>query len=234
MKVAVFADIHANIYALEAVLADCKEKAIDHFIVAGDLIGYYYWPQAVIRHLMNNPQVTCIRGNHEDILKETIDSPAAALIYRQKYGSCYDVCHEMLSEKEIQWLLNLPSRAEFALGGLNFSVHHGSPLGVNQYIYPNAAAEVLASCHTSADFTILGHTHYPFVHHLKDSVLLNPGSVGQPRDVGGYACYALIDLDNRDVFINRISYDVSRVVAAAKELDPKLSYLYEIMARKAS
>jgi len=232
MKVAILADIHANIYALEAVLADCKNEAVEHFIVAGDLVGYYYWPRPVIQRLIHDTRVTCIRGNHEDILAETFKSSAAAR-YRQKYGSGYDICRETLSDDEMHWLLHLPSRAELTLGGAHFVVHHGSPQSTDEYIYPDAAAEVLARCRVGGDFTILGHTHHPFIHHLDGRVLLNPGSVGQPRDYGGQACYALVNLANRAVRFKRIPYDISLVIAAAKTRDPALGYLHEIMTRRA-
>lgn len=231
MKVAILADIHANIHALEAVLADCIHEAVEHFIVAGDLVGYYYWPQPVVQRLMHNPRFTCIRGNHEDILAETLISDSAAERYRQKYGSCYDVCRQTLCEDEMQWLLNLPEKVELTLGGVHFSVHHSSPAGTDEYIYPDATAEVLARCHDSRDFTILGHTHYPFIHHLEGSILLNPGSVGQPRDLGGQACYVLIDLTNRALRFKRIPFDISQIVTTARVRDPALAYLHKIMTR---
>lgn len=233
MKVAVLADIHANVYALEAVLADCKDEGVEHFIVAGDLVGYYYWPRPVVQCLMNNARVTCIRGNHEDILAETLNNAVAAEHSRQKYGSGYDVCRETLSEDEMQWLLHLPASFELTLEGAHFSIHHGSPEATDQYIYPDAAAGVLARCHAGRDFTVLGHTHYPFIHHLDGRVLLNPGSVGQPRDIGGYACYALIDLANRAVRFKRIPFDVAHVIATAQARDPARVYLQNIMTRRA-
>jgi len=232
MKVAILADIHANIHALEAVLADCKDEAVEHFIVAGDLVGYYYWPQSVVQRLMRDVRITCIRGNHEDILAQTLKSDAAAQRYRQKYGSGFDVCRETLCDDEMQWLLRLPASAELTLGGVHFSVHHGSPAATDEYIYPDAPAEVLARCHAARDFTVLGHTHYPFIHHLDGRVLLNPGSVGQPRDLGGHACYVLINLANRAVRFKRIPFDVTHVVAAAQARDPALGYLHKIMTRK--
>lgn len=231
MRVAILADIHANIHALEAVLADCRDEAVEHFIVAGDLVGYYYWPKPVVQRLMHDIRVTCIRGNHEDILAETLNSSVAAERYRKKYGSGYDVCRDSLCDDELQWLLHLPSSAELTLGGAHFSVHHGSPLATDEYIYPNAAADVLARCHAGRDFTVLGHTHYPFIQHMDGRVLLNPGSVGQPRDFGGQACYALIDLANRAVRFKRVPFEISHVVAAARSRDPALGYLYKIMTR---
>jgi len=232
MKIAILADIHANIHALEVVLADCRNEEVEHFIVAGDLIGYYYWPRSVVQLLMHDTRFTCIRGNHEDILAEILHNPKAAEHYRQKYGSGYDICRETLCDDELQWLLHLPAKTELKLGGAHFSVHHGSPAAADEYIYPDTTAEVLARCHDSCDFTILGHTHYPFIHHLDGHILLNPGSVGQSRDFGGQACYALLNLANRAIRFKRIPYDVSHVVAAAQARDPTLGYLHEIMTRR--
>jgi putative phosphoesterase len=233
MKVAILADIHANIYALEATLADCEKEEVSHFIVAGDLVGYYYWPKPVVQRLMHDTRVTCIRGNHEDMLMEAIDNSSAADRYRQKYGSGFDVCRESLCEDQLKWLCNLPSTVEITLEGAHFSVHHGSPSSTNEYIYPDATQEVLARCHDSSDFTILGHTHYAFMHDLDGRILLNPGSVGQPRDFGGQACYAVVDLANRAFRFKRIPYDVSPVVTAAQARDPALRYLHKIMTRSA-
>jgi putative phosphoesterase len=233
MKVAILADIHANIHALNVVLADCKEEKVDHFIVAGDLIGYYYWPRPVVQCLMRDDRFTCIRGNHEDILAQTIGSYVIAERYRQRYGSGYDVCRQTLSNSEMEWLLNLPSNVELTLGGAHFAVYHGSPASTDEYIYPNAPAADLVRCHVGRDFTVLGHTHYPFIHHLNGRILLNPGSVGQPRDFGGQASYALINLANRTVRFKRVPFDVSDVIATAQASDPTLDYLQRIMTRKA-
>lgn len=233
MKVAILADIHANIYALEAVLADCRSETVEHLIVAGDLIGYYYWPKLVVQQLMNNDHVTCIRGNHEDILAQTLDNAAASERYRRKYGSGYRICRETLREDEMQWLLSLPNKAELTLADAQFSIHHGSPEATDEYIYPDAPTEVLARCHASSHFTVLGHTHYPFIQCLNGRILLNPGSVGQPRDLGGQASYALINLANGTVIFKRVPFDITQVVRAAQERDPELGYLHEIMMRKA-
>lgn len=232
MKVAILADIHSNIYALDVVLADCHKEAVSHFIVAGDLVGYYYWPKSVVQRLMHDNRVTCIRGNHEDILRETLDNHDAAARFRQRYGSGYDVCRETLSNNELEWLLQLPAKAELVLEGIKFSVHHGSPKATDEYIYPDAPASVLAGCFDSADYTILGHTHYSFLHHRCGRTLLNPGSVGQPRDIGGQACYVILDLNNHVLRFKRISYDISPLIAAAQEKDPNLPYLYTIMKRR--
>lgn len=232
MKVAIFSDIHSNIFALEAALADCEFEAVENFIVAGDLVGYYYWPQLIIRRLINDNRFTCIRGNHEDILAETLNSSSASNHYRRKYGSGYDVCRDTLNNDELHWLLNLPKNTEINIEGVHFSVHHGSPASTDEYVYPDATADVLARCHVARDFTVLGHTHYPLIHELNGSILINPGSIGQPRDFGGHASYALVDLATREIVFKRIPYDVGPVVAEAQARDPSLKYLHKIMTRR--
>ena len=234
MKVAILSDIHANIYAFNAILSDCEKEMVGHFIVAGDLVGYYYWPRPVVQWLMENPRVTCIRGNHEDVLAQTLEDSKAADRYRQKYGSGYDVCRESLSDDELNWLIKLPVKAQLILDDTHFRVHHGSPAATDEYIYPDATPTTLERCHDSQDYTILGHTHYPFLHHLNGSMLLNPGSVGQPRDFGGQACYAIIDLRNHTIRFKRIPYDVSQVIVAAQARDPSIAYLRDILTRGVS
>jgi putative phosphoesterase len=234
MKIAILADIHANIYALDAFFLDADKEDIDYFIVAGDLIGYYYWPKEVVARLISDARIKCIRGNHEDILAEARNSTAAADKYRKKYGSGFDVCLETLNEREMHWLFSLPASTKLTLNDTEFSIHHGSPKAEDEYIYPDAKSEILACCHVGRDYTILGHTHYPFLHRLDGSILLNPGSVGQSRDLGGYCSYVVINLENRAMRFKRVPFNVNAVVAAAKAKDPAIDYLHRIMFRGAS
>jgi predicted phosphodiesterase len=233
MKVAILSDIHANIYALEAVLFDSKDENVDYYIVSGDLVGYYYWPELIVRSLMFDSRITCIRGNHENILEEGNKSKIAAEYYRRKYGTGYDVCRERLSEEEMGWLLKLPSFAELSVAGISFSIYHGSPSSIDEYIYPDATCKVLSDCCVGKEFTVLGHTHYPLLHRTNNGrTLLNPGSVGQPRDIGGLASYAIVDLKDLSVNFKRIPFDVKIIEIEAKKRDPHLPYLYNIMNRK--
>lgn len=230
MKVAILADIHANIFALQAVIEDFRSDAVDHIIVAGDLVGYYYWPQPVVRLLMDDSRVTCVRGNHENLLKETLDKGSAER-HRLKYGSGYDACWETLDVEELDWLFNLPVSVELEIAMSHFSIHHGSLRSVNEYVYPDAAEETLIESHSHSDFTILGNTHFPLMHRHGEKILLNPGSVGQPRDFGGHASYALVSLPDKAVSFKRVPYDISEVIDSAKRRDPKIRYLREVLLR---
>mgnify|MGYP003661192313 FL=1 len=78
MKVAVISDLHANIHALRVVLEDLDKENVSAILVAGDLIGYYYWPAEVVNLLMADERFICIRGNHENILHQVLGSEEAA------------------------------------------------------------------------------------------------------------------------------------------------------------
>lgn len=231
MKIAILSDIHSNIYALNQVFSSIEKECIDTILVCGDLIGYYYWPSEVLRLLRSDPRVICIAGNHEVILSDIIAHPEKSEFYRKKYGSGYDFCFEQLEATEIQWLVELPVSLRLTLGGCKFYLSHGGVDSIDRYIYPDASIEQLNANLYDADFTIFGHTHYPFAHVAGDKILINPGSVGQPRDVGGLASYVVLDLSNLTIRFKRKSFDFQSVVAYAKAQDPGLPYLCNIMVR---
>ena len=231
MKVALLSDIHANIFALEAVLEDLRRENIDRILVAGDLVGYYYWPKEVVGLLKGDSRVSCIRGNHEVILGEVLASPDAAIRYRSKYGSGYEVCRETLSADELRWLVTLPESLTVDIDGCSFHVAHGSLSSADEYLYPDAGAEVLERNYSNSTVTVFGHTHYPFLHARDERLLINPGSVGQPRDAGGMASYVIVNTENHTVRFRRKLFEQSKLVDASKSRDPELKYLWTIMSR---
>ncbi|WP_338560589.1 metallophosphoesterase family protein [Acinetobacter sp. KS-LM10] len=231
MKVALISDIHSNIFALNAVYADLNKEGIDFILVAGDLIGYYYWPKEVVKLLRNDNRVICIRGNHENILLETLLSKEKAEFYRKKYGSGYDVCHESLSGDDIRWLTALPEYKQLNIDGCTFYMSHGSFQDTNDYLYPDASFERIKQNYSDSNVTIFGHTHYPFIHVHENKIMINPGSVGQPRDIGGLASYAIIDTKNFTTRFKHIAFDHSEIIKTAKSKDTQLEYLWKIMNR---
>jgi len=231
MKVAVISDIHANIFALDAVYKDLEKEKVTHILVAGDLVGYYYWPKEVIERLRNDDRVTCIKGNHEKNFMETLISKESADFLRKKYGSGYDVCQKELSCDDIDWLLALPQTKKLIINNCDFYLSHGSLNSIDEYLYPDASLNFILENYSSCKFTIFGHTHYPFIHTNKDKVLINPGSVGQPRDRGGLSSYVIIDTDNFSIKFKRLAFDFLKITETAKLKDPSLEYLWKIMSR---
>jgi len=231
MKIAIMSDIHANIYAFETVLNEFKRLKVDKVLVCGDLIGYYYWPKEVLDHIVGNDMFTCIRGNHEDIFKETLSSNKAALFYRHKYGSGYDVCKRDLTVSQLEWLDLLPESLEVDFDGVTFFMSHGSLTSTNEYLYPDSSTEELIRNYSNSDFTVFGHTHYPFIHTNNGKYLLNPGSIGQPRDIGGYSSFVTISTHNKAVVSHKIKFEIAALALACRRNDPGLKYLENIFNR---
>ncbi len=231
MKVAFISDLHANIFALNAVYADLKKEKVEFILVAGDLIGYYYWPKEVVDLLRNDSRVICIRGNHENILLETLLSNEKAEFYRKKYGSGYDICSEKLSDDDIKWLITLPENIQLDIDGCTFYMSHGSLMNTNDYLYPDADFELIKQNYSECKVTLFGHTHYPFVHTHENKIMINPGSVGQPRDIGGLASYVIFDTNNFTARFKRLAFDYAQITKIAKSKDRELEYLWKIMSR---
>lgn len=231
VKVAILSDIHANIFALDAVYVDLDRVGVDHILVAGDLVGYYYWPADVVSRLASDERVRCIRGNHEDILEVCMADTQEAIRYAAKYGSGYACCIETMTPSMLAWLATLPANLDLTISGVTFHLSHGALGSTNTYIYPNAALNVLNDNISDCDVTIFGHTHHPFVYYRGEQILLNPGSVGQPRDQCGTASYIILNLENLVIQPRRVMFDVTPVIAAAQARDPELAYLWKIMQR---
>lgn len=231
MKVAIISDLHANIHALRVVLEDINKEGVEAILVAGDLIGYYYWPREVVDLIMSDNRFICIRGNHENILREVLANDEAAQRYRKKYGSGYESCRQQLSIAQMNWLMSLPKEIGLTINGVTFHVGHGALGSSDEYLYPDVSSKKLTDNYSDAKYTIFGHTHYPFLHEHQGRYLLNPGSVGQPRDTGGLASYIILNTINHVVRFKRKAFDKNTVINAAREKDPSLGYLAEIMNR---
>ncbi len=231
MHIALLSDIHANIYALDSVYKDFENKKVHSILVAGDLIGYYYWPKKVVQKLMNDNRVICVSGNHEKILSKTLSSVKYSKKYKKKYGSGYNFCKNQLSDNELNWLLNLPKSLEIKIKNLSFFMTHGSLSSQEQYIYPDAPIDLLEANHSNYDFTVFGHTHYPFIKHNKKNIIINPGSVGQPRDISRIASYALINTENHSIVFRKVRFKIDEIITASKKNDPDIPYLQQVLTR---
>lgn len=231
MKVAVISDIHANKMALMAVIKDLEKNKCEQVFVLGDLVGYYYWPKEVIEYFMSSNKCVVIRGNHEELLARCIDDSAFAERCYKKYGSGFNVCVEQLSKKHLTWLSLLPDSTTVTVDGLKIGLYHGSEKSVDEYLYPDVSRDRIDDMHFSFDFVFMGHTHYPVVFRKGETIVANPGSVGQPRDVGSLASYAILNTKNKSLSYKRVPFDSYEICEKAKQTDPDTPYLHEIMKR---
>lgn len=232
MKIAVIADIHGNDVALRAVLEDCRRMDVSQLLLLGDYVGYYYRPKAVLDALFDWNPAHAIAGNHERMLLASRADEGERTRIRTRYGSGLDVAHEELGAEHWAFIEALPEKLEVSLAGRRFLLCHGAPDDADRYVYPDGpASELQATAVRGYDFVLLGHTHYP-VHYVHEGVVvMNPGSVGQPRDVGGLAAYGIIHTGTGASVQRRVPFEVEAVMQQARQRDPQLPYLHDVMVR---
>jgi diadenosine tetraphosphatase ApaH/serine/threonine PP2A family protein phosphatase len=135
-----------------------------------------------------------------------------------------------LGQKNLSWLASLPFEMNFLLDGLKIKVRHASPWDEETYLYPDSPR--LADVQPRPDeWLLFGHTHRPLALPTGGGLILNPGSVGQPRDWNPLASYALIDTSTRQAAIRRVEYNVQVFQRRLKELGWESS-LIDILSRK--
>jgi len=205
MLVGLISDVHSNAIALKAVLSKLDKMGVEKILHAGDMIGYNPYPNETIELFKKN-RIISIIGNHDRALNSGDISDlnpyaAAALLWTKK----------KISPGNLKYFLELKNRESIFLNNKRIVLIHGSPRDINEYIYPeNASAHFLAS--TEADILVLGHTHVQFKKDFSLGTVINPGSVGQPRDENPDAAFAVFDSVSGEIRLQRTSYNVEKVI----------------------
>jgi len=223
MKYLVFSDIHANIEAFEEFLNHKKSKKIDRFLFLGDLVGYGPDPDAVISHFRQLPNVSFVRGNHDKVISElessSLFNPAAA------FSAEWSKIH--IAKDNLQFLKDLP-KGPVVIDHF-ITICHGSTFDEDYYIFSVfEAVESFKFMNTSIGF--FGHTHFPVIYYLRNEkfdlvpltgnvkikldpntrYLINPGSIGQPRDKNPQSSFIIFDSDKREIQFIRFQYEVKK------------------------
>ena len=228
MRYLILTDIHANLEALETCLADAQSRGFDRTLVLGDLVGYGADPNAVIERVQQLEPWAIVRGNHDKVSCGIEQADGFNAVAR---GAARWTL-EVLTPHHRTWLAALP-RGPHQVDNL-LEICHGSPFDEDAYIFDELdAARALKT--STRPLCLYGHTHYPAVFELAgnglDSAapteasesrvpivegskqLVNPGSVGQPRDGDPRAAYAIVDEDARCVELFRMKYPVEEAQA---------------------
>lgn len=217
----IFGDIHGNLPALEAVLADMQANNLSPDYCLGDLVGYGTFPNEVIE-IIRERNIPTIMGNYDLGVGNSSDDCGCA--YTSKIA-------EALGKRSIAWtnqnttsdnklfLQQLAAQIPLQLDGLRVLLVHGSPRKINEYLFedrPDATMERLLDL-AEADVLVCGHTHIPY-HKILPSGrhVVNAGSVGKPKDGNPQACYVVIEVLNNklSVTFKRVPYDVERAAKA--------------------
>ena len=208
MKLAILSDIHSNIHALNSVKAELKHiGGIDGILCAGDIVGYGAFPNECCRAVSAISKLIVL-GNHDLAVLDRDTSfmnPYAAKAVLWTSSN--------LDDDSRRWLHSLDAEARFQAAGLDVAIYHGSVGSSTEYVYEDGATESLLT-RARCDLLVLGHTHMPYVKRFPSGLIVNPGSVGQPRDGDPRASYALLDTDTRECEILRLDYDIDKAAGA--------------------
>lgn len=231
MKLALLGDIHGNHLALHAVLTAAALSGVEKLLITGDLVGYYHSPSQVLE-LLRQWDRHVVRGNHEDMLATARADSAFLTRVDACYGTGLRTAIEQLDTQQLDELCGLPHPLELVIDGCRILLCHGTPWDNNLYVYPDAKQELLERCAMQEfDLVVLGHTHYPMCLQIGDTLLINPGSVGQPRNRKPGAHWAFFDTESRDVTLRCEVYDARPVIAESRRRHPDIPYLAEVLER---
>ncbi|WEU41061.1 MAG: metallophosphatase family protein [Candidatus Odinarchaeum yellowstonii] len=184
------------------------KNSVDEVIFAGDLVGYCASPNEVIKLLKDLNPVICVSGNHDyACLKKDFkwfnEVAAKALIWTVNN----------IKKENLEYLSKMPLQETFSVKNFKIYVTHGSPFNnLYDYVYQEEARNWTSFFKaTESDIIVLGHTHIPMLMKFGEKYILNPGSVGQPRDGDPAASYCILDISGEvKVEFKRICYDIDK------------------------
>jgi putative phosphoesterase len=230
-RIALFSDVHGNMPALEAVLADTESRGLDLRYCLGDLVGYGTDPNGVASRVQAL-DIPVVLGNYDEgVAWETGD---CGCFYPSEEAkrvgeASYRFTVSAVAEENKAWLRGLPRELRLTIGGIAIHVVHGSPRRINEYLLAERDERTyhhLARTET-ADVLAFGHTHQLWRRRFDGKLFVNVGSVGRPKDGDARAGYVILEAQGSDVGVEfvRVSYDVEEAARAVLEagLPPSLA-----------
>lgn len=223
MRILLLADIHANWPALQAI-----HESFDACLVLGDLVDYGLDPTPCI-DWVRTKATHAVRGNHDHGVAQYVKVQGKSGL---KYltGVTREVTQERILPEDRRFLGALPITKRVTIDGVKFLLVHATPRDPLDE-YANADADFWARRLADVDAQVIcvGHTHHPYVLEVGNKLVINPGSVGQPRDGDPRASYAIIE--NQHVELKRIDYPVEDTVASVLQSnlpEPAKALLIEV------
>lgn len=221
MRYLVLTDLHSNLQAFDAVMADAETLGYDEVLVLGDLVGYGADPAAVIDRTLALDPVAMIRGNHDKVCCGL----ESAAMFNDAARAAAEWTADTLDPARLDVLRALP-KGPLQVNGGEIEICHGAPFDEDYYVFDDQDASRAADA-ASRRICLFGHTHLPAVYAtaqdpvvasddppdelklpMAGPVLLNVGSVGQPRDGDPRAAYGLFDQEQGRIRLRRVPYDV--------------------------
>ncbi len=225
MRILVLADIHSNWPALAAI-----QEPFDACLFVGDLVDYATDPVPCVNWVRQHATVF-VRGNHDHAVAQRIPVKKEHGLHRLA-AATRPLHWKLLSPLQMKFLTRLPVTRRVTLNGDRFFLVHATPRDpFDEYLRENKTAWESRLEGITADYVLVGHTHIPFKLSLERTTVINPGSVGQPRDGDPRCAYAIIE--NGKVELRRVKYDIDATLLHMREsgIDPDTLDLAESVLR---
>lgn len=225
-RIALFSDIHGNLTALDAVLADIGASRVAERYCLGDLVGYGPDPAGVIDRV-RALGIPVIAGNYDDGIgtrRGECGCYYATDAARADGAASYTFTEPLVDDERAAWLAALPREIRLEVDGLRVLLAHGSPRRIDEYLLPDRSDSQLARLaeEAGADVVCVGHVHIPYHRTIagpdgRRIDYVSTGSVGKPKDGDPRACWVELAVGGPDVVsatFHRVPYDVESVAKA--------------------
>jgi putative phosphoesterase len=224
MRILLVSDIHANPLALEAIRED-----FDVCLFVGDLVDYGIDPTPCIDWVRTYAKYA-VRGNHDHGAAQRVHVQGVGG-FRYLTGVTRPISIERISELDRRYLADLPTTLMVTLNGKRFFLVHGTPRDpLDEFAQPDPEFWKRRLEHVEADYVCVGHTHVQYTLQAGNATVINPGSVGLPRDGDPRPAYAIIS--DEGVELKRVEYPVEEAIAAIVQSDlpdPAKTLLADVM-----
>lgn len=209
MKIALISDIHSNYFYLAKVLSLLKKHSFDAVYSLGDIIGYYNQPNECIELLISE-NVVSIKGNHEKYLLNELD-------YKHENENIYRIEYQrtIISDKNKEYLKSLPDELILNIESNSIYITHSLPKDCTSYLYKVDGLD--RDFVRNYNFYCYGHTHIPIITSYFGTCVVNPGSIGQPRDYSQQSSFAILDFAQKKFSIVKVKQDYQDYINSLKE-----------------
>ncbi len=232
MRLAFISDIHGNATALETVMKDLKEKAVDKVFVLGDLCYRGPEPKRSLE-LVQSLNCQVIKGNADEWVVRGVEEgevPDQALEMMRKER---EWTYSQLNEKDVNYLQNLPEEIVTTIEDVNIHAFHATPDSLFEVVVPFADDETIQEklMGREANLYLYGHIHTPYIRFINGKAVVNLGSIGLPFDGSSQASYSLVDIQDRSIqaSIVRVDYDIDEVIEKLQSSDyPNKEFLVNV------
>ncbi len=207
-----------------------EQMNIDQYIFCGDVFGYYYGQNEIISKLRNIENLYTVKGNHDQYYLDLYSTNENEDQLVRRYGNAYRGITQQISNENQVFIENMADHLVLELEGKTVGVFHGSLQNpINGRIYPDTEL-CMTDGYEQYDYVIHGHTHYRMVRHIDSTILMNPGSIGQPRDKNGFS-FATLTLPNGKIDFHEIIFDRRLLIRDIEKYDKGNQKLIDILFR---